>query len=198
MTKAELRKQAMERRRSLGAANAAGLSADIAYRFPREVLDGVEYIHTYYPIVGKYEVNSLLIVDAIRKARPDIKFVLPKSDLGSCTLSHILWTDDTALAVNKWGITEPENGQPIEVSMLQIVLMPLLAFDTRGNRLGYGKGFYDRFLGENPGALRVGLSYFGPEPDDIPAETHDKTLDICITPDCLYDFRKGSKDLALR
>src|SRR5690606_13586233 len=105
-----------------------------------------------------------------------------KSDLQSTAMDHYLWEKDHLLEFNKWGIEEPQGGQAILSHQLDAVIIPLLAFDQKGNRIGYGKGFYDRFLSAcRPDCLKVGLSFFDPVNDIADAEPTDIPLDYCIT-----------------
>jgi 5-formyltetrahydrofolate cyclo-ligase len=91
--------------------------------------------------------------------------------------------------MNSWGITEPESGELVSPKCLDMVLVPLLVFDKQGKRVGYGKGFYDRFLSQcRSNVLKVGLSYFKPIEKIGDADTYDIPLDICVTPDEIWYF----------
>ena len=93
-------------------------------------------------------------------------------------------------ANSDWGIPEPVGGSVLVPTDFDIVLIPLLAFDVAGNRVGYGKGFYDRYLLNcRPDCLKIGISLSDPVDliDDV--ESHDILLDIAICPAKLYDFR---------
>ena len=93
-------------------------------------------------------------------------------------------------ANSDWGIPEPVGGIVVKPTDFDIVLLPLLTFDLNGNRVGYGKGFYDRYLVNcRPDCLKIGISLF--EPVDLieEVESHDIPLDIAICPAKLYDFR---------
>ena len=190
MDKKAFRNAYMKNRRALHPDELEALSARIASKFFSLALDSVRYLHIYYPIPGKQEIDSLLISERIRKEKPHIQLVLPKSDLISCTLKHFCWNDHTQLAMNEWGITEPLSGEEVSPELLDLIVIPLLACDMEGNRLGYGKGFYDRFLATcRPEALKVGLSYFEPQEATIPHEPHDIPLDVCVTPDRVWRFK---------
>mgnify|MGYP003575184065 FL=1 len=93
--------------------------------------------------------------------------------------------------MNEWGITEPVSGVEVLPEQLDIVLIPLLVYDKKGNRVGYGKGFYDRFLSEcRSDAMKVGLSFF--EPVDLISDANelDIPLDACISPKGIFTFKK--------
>ena len=96
----------------------------------------------------------------------------------------------TMFANSAWGIPEPVDGTIVKPSDFDIVLIPLLAFDKNGHRVGYGKGFYDRYLVKcRPDCLKIGISLFDPVDHIEEVESHDIPLDIAICPAKLYDFR---------
>ena len=104
-------------------------------------------------------------------------------------MSHVLLQDNTILKPNSWNIPEPENGIPISNKQIEVVFIPLVAFDVKGNRVGYGKGFYDDFLKNcSKDTLKIGLSLFDAEPIIEGTQTHDIPLDYCITPGKTYTF----------
>ncbi|WP_407429988.1 5-formyltetrahydrofolate cyclo-ligase [Arcticibacter sp.] len=188
--KKALRSAYIKKRKELHPEELEVLSERIAANFFSLSLGHVRYLHIYYPIPGKQEIDSLFIGERIRRDFKPIKLVLPKSDLRSCTLKHILWEDSTPLAMNAWGITEPLSGEEVSAETLDLIIIPLLACDSEGNRLGYGKGFYDRFLATcRQDALKVGLSYFEPQGEVIPHENHDIPLDLCVTPERIHYFK---------
>ena len=103
-------------------------------------------------------------------------------------MSHYLLTDNTRIKPNIWNIPEPQDGVQIEASKLEVIFVPLLAFDKVGHRVGYGKGFYDVFLKKCPNAVKIGLSFF--EADEKIKDIHpdDIALDYCLTPNQIYQF----------
>ncbi len=198
VNKAELRKHYLQKRKDLSPNKREALSGEIVYRFNEISLGHLKFIHIFYPITGKKEFNSLLLKKRLERDYPHLQFLLPKANLVEHTLLHILWEKDTPLAMNQWGITEPENGTEISAKMIDAVLVPLLTFDTTGNRLGYGKGFYDRFLAEcRIDVLKIGVSYFEPEQAFEEVDQYDIPLDICVTPAKVWYFEKGHKKSGL-
>lgn len=152
-------------------------------------LEGVGFLHLFLPIAEKKEVNTLTIANWIKAFHPEIKIVLCKSNLQHHTLSHFIWDENTVLQKNQWGITEPVGGIEVGASVLDMVLVPLLAFDELGHRVGYGKGFYDRFLAVcRPDVQKVGLSHFEPIAKITDANPLDIPLNACITPKKIWHF----------
>lgn len=182
-----MRKLYLQRRKELSPGEIEAKTLAIARNFSALDFSAVRYLHLFYPIVAKSEFNSLVLADWIRAVHPEIKLVLSKSDLLANTLSHFIWNQKTKLAVNQWGITEPEAGVSVSPEQLDMVLIPLLAFDQKGNRVGYGKGFYDRFLSEcRSGIQKVGVSFFPPVEEITDLNEFDIPVDICITPEKVW------------
>ncbi|NHF58810.1 5-formyltetrahydrofolate cyclo-ligase [Flavobacteriaceae bacterium TP-CH-4] len=146
------------------------------------------YYHIFLPIFEKKEVDTSFVLSILYGK--DKQVVLPKVS-GENSLTHYLLTDSTQLVKSTWGVPEPTDGITIAPSKLDVVFVPLLAFDRRGNRVGYGKGFYDRFLSEcGPGVLKVGLSIFEAEDVITDVDEQDIRLDYCVTPKNIYSFKE--------
>jgi len=95
---------------------------------------------------------------------------------------------DAAFFLDEWGIPVPQESIKVSPSKIQVVLVPLLAIDRNGNRVGFGKGYYDSFLsGLDSGVKKIGLSFFPPL-DQIQPESHDVALNFCITPEKTFSF----------
>src|SRR5690606_35011730 len=105
-------------------------------------------------------------------------------------MTHFLLTEETKIKKNNYNIPEPISGEEIPSDKIDVVFIPLLAYDIHGNRVGYGKGFYDRFLSEcRKDTLKIGLSFFEPENKREDVYEQDIPLDFCITPDTIYTFQ---------
>ena len=104
-------------------------------------------------------------------------------------MTHYLLTDNTKFQKNAYNIPEPVDGLEVPVIKMDVVFVPLLAFDVKGNRVGYGKGFYDKFLSEcKPETIKIGLSFFDAEEIIEDASEKDIQLDYCVTPNRIYKF----------
>jgi|TARA_B110000027_G_scaffold107315_1_gene114166 5-formyltetrahydrofolate cyclo-ligase len=185
-TKENLRTLFLEKRLKLSPTFRKEASLSIANQCLKLPIWELEYFHLFLPIIKKAEVNTSFISTLLQARNKHI--VLPKVNFGD-PLTHFLLTDKTKIIKNKWGISEPDNGIPITPSMLDVVFIPLLGYDTFGNRVGYGKGFYDNFLKNcKSNILKIGISFFEPvkkiqgiHPEDIP-------LNYCITPERIHYF----------
>lgn len=187
MTKEELRKRYKAKRRKLSDYELSDGSLAIANRLLEMNLWNNEYFHVYLPIAAMREVDTEIILHLL--AGKDKKVVVSKSDFENCSLILYLLDEHTKIRNNDYGIPEPQNGRIIQPEQLDVIFVPLLAYDEKGYRVGYGKGFYDVFLPTcRPDAIKIGLSLFGPEPEIQDVWNGDVRLDYCVTPEKIYRF----------
>lgn len=145
-----------------------------------------DFYHIFLPISKQKEIDTQYIL-SILQGRD--KHVLVPKMFADGTLKHYLLTDATEFRANAWQIPEPVEGIEIEPYKIDVVFVPLLAFDLKGNRVGYGKGFYDRFLSEcREDVIKIGLSLFEAETSIEDIGSHDVPLDYCVTPNKTYSF----------
>jgi len=146
------------------------------------------YFHLFLPIEEQKEVNTEFILHLL--SGKDKEICISKSDFEIRKMAHYLLTDNTKIQKNDYNIPEPVDGLQVPVNKLEVVFVPLLAFDTVGNRVGYGKGFYDKFLSEcNPDTIKIGLSFFEPEELISDVFEGDVKLDYCVTPKSVFEFK---------
>lgn len=142
--------------------------------------------HIFLPIDQKKEVNTEFILHILQGR--DKSVIIPKVNFKTFELEHYLLQENTEIAVSNYGIPEPISGITIAPDQIEVVFVPLLAYDTFGNRIGYGKGFYDRFLAQcPPKAIFVGLSLF-PSEEKIEPSPKDIPLHYCVSPSQVYSF----------
>lgn len=148
------------------------------------------YVHLFLPIAAKKEVDTYPLAAWLREQYPDISLVLSRSYLATASMQHYLWDKHTTLIHNSYGIPEPESGELIAPQEIDVVFVPLLAFDEAGHRVGYGKGMYDAFLRQcREDVLKIGLSLFEPVPALIEDVFEgDVPMDHIITPERIYTF----------
>jgi 5-formyltetrahydrofolate cyclo-ligase len=104
-------------------------------------------------------------------------------------MTHFLLTDNTKIKKNEYNIPEPVDGLEVPTKKIDVVFVPLLAFDKSGHRAGYGKGFYDKFLTKcKPETIKIGLSFFEAEDQIEDVFENDVKLDYCVTPNEVYEF----------
>ena len=189
MTKAELRKQYLEKRRSLSLTEAASMSAEISDLFFREFHPlMVTAIHTFIRIKKFNEVDTSNIYFKLWRDHPWIRTFAPRTDADNTRLENVEFHTGIELVENNWGIREPA-GEETDPEAIDIAIVPLLCFDESGNRVGYGKGYYDEFLSRcRPDCIKAGVSFFPPVERIDGLHENDVPLDLCITPRQVYRF----------
>ncbi len=188
-TKAALRKEYREKRMAITPGMETRMQDLLLIRFQQLALPFIEAVHAYLPATIKKEPDPMPLVRFLAFRNPSLEHFVPIVNADGQTLSHVLLEEDTALVLNAWGIPEPAQAKPVDPSTAQLVFVPLLAFDLQGHRVGYGKGFYDRFLAAMPdSAVKIGLSFFEPVERIGDTNTFDIRLDYCITPERVYAF----------
>ncbi|WP_299182420.1 5-formyltetrahydrofolate cyclo-ligase [uncultured Aquimarina sp.] len=187
MEKKELRIKYKKMRSDLNEEEIDDLSMDIANNLLSLPIWEQSFYHIFLSIEKQKEINTEFILHILQGK--DKNIVVSKSDFQENTLEHILLTDGTILKTNSYGIPEPTDGIPIPESKIDVVFVPLLAFDKKGNRVGYGKGFYDKFLSMcNSKTIKIGLSFFTVEEEIKEILPTDIKLDYCVTPVKIYSF----------
>lgn len=187
MTKAELRNTYKLLRKDLPETQIEELSLNIANQLLTLSIWEHEFYHIFLSIIEHKEVNTDYILNIL--SGKDKHIVISKSDFTTLEMSHVLLTDSTKIKKNEWNIPEPIDGIPISTKHINVVFIPLLAFDKAGNRVGYGKGFYDKFLSKcKPETLKIGLSFFESTEEITDVFEGDIALDYCVTPNKIYSF----------
>ena len=186
MDKKSLRKRYRDKRAALDDKTIDQWSMDIANRCLKlPIWDKTNY-HIFLSIRSKKEVDTTYLLHILQGR--DKTIAVPKTQFEDASMQAILLQENTKLSLTPYGIPEPEAGIELPESSLDVVFVPLLAYDGQGNRLGYGKGFYDRFLSKcRTDCLFIGLSFFPPE-EEIPSTQKDIPLDFCVTPHSIYEF----------
>jgi 5-formyltetrahydrofolate cyclo-ligase len=187
MNKSALRTKYKELRQQLTEDTLVDKSLSIANRTLQLDVWDKTYYHLFLTIEEQKEINTEFVLQIL--AGKDKEIVVSKSDFDTFEMTHFLLTDNTKFRNNSYNIPEPINGLEVPVNKIEVVFVPLLAFDLNGNRVGYGKGFYDKFLFKcNPDVIKIGLSFFEAEEEILDATNDDVRLDFCVTPDKIYTF----------
>jgi 5-formyltetrahydrofolate cyclo-ligase len=186
--KTELRRQALARRDALPAAERQQAGETIAARaFPVEIAPGT-IVAGFMPM--KSEINPLPLLRSLAAA--GARLALPVVAGQGKPLIMRAWAFGEPLVAGVWGIREPEPTAPAVAP--DILIVPLLAFDRAGHRVGYGAGYYDRTIAalraEHP-LLALGLAFAAQEIAAVPATPHDAPLDLVLTEREVIDFRRA-------
>lgn len=185
MTKAELRKTYLANQRSLSPEIRAENSSRISgHFFSGFNLAEIRVVHCFIAIEKFNEFDTVLIFQRVWREFPHITTVVPRVDFESGEMQSLKFTPETDLVKNIWGIDEPSHDEVVDTAEIDLVIVPLLCFDEAGHRVGYGKGFYDKFLGRcRKDCVKVGPSYFPPVVEISDANETDVRLDYCVTPE---------------
>ncbi|MDG1428540.1 MAG: 5-formyltetrahydrofolate cyclo-ligase [Crocinitomicaceae bacterium] len=188
MTKQELREHYMSKRAALSPRQLEEISASICHTvFSKYQLEGKK-ISLFLPIERKKEINTYRIWEKAMSFGAQV--AVPKANMKTNELKQVLFESVDQLESSPFSIPEPKKGRVIAAEHFDYVFVPLLAIDKKGNRVGYGKGFYDRFLKKCPPRCTfIGLSHFDDLEDEIGGmEFTDIRLNACITPNKIYRF----------
>ena len=194
LTKAALRRAALPRRQALTAAEVAARSHLLASQlFTHFPVAQWHWLHVFLPLARTNEPDTWPLIHHIWAEKLPVRLAAPVVQPDGISLKHYELTPTTPLLPSRWGIPEPVASAATEVAPAQLVavLVPLLACDRQGQRVGYGGGFYDRFLAQcRPGTLFIGLNILDDEPvaaiaDVLPT---DVPLHACITPGGVWKF----------
>jgi 5-formyltetrahydrofolate cyclo-ligase len=188
MTKEQIRKLYIQKRLALSEAGFQQLNLRLCEQFFESVnLSSVGVLHTFLPIEKQREVNTWLIIESVLHKFPHIRISVPRINNQTSTIESFYFEGREQLERNTWDILEPKQGISTPIEKIDAVLVPLLAVDPRGNRVGYGRGFYDKFLKACPeNTQKIGLSLFPPVDSIEGLGPHDLPVDVIVTPEeCL-------------
>jgi len=189
MNKADLRKYYLTKRASYSKETIEASSISISDIFFTSFdLSNIKNIHLFLPIENKNEINTYIIFEKLLLDFPSIKILLSVSDFSNASLELIEYGKGVQILPNKFGIPEPKSGKKITPDQVDMLLIPLVIGDKQGNRIGYGKGFYDRLISKcRKDCVKIGLSIEEPI-EIITSDTFDEALDYCISPKRVYRF----------
>ena len=188
MNKKDLRTTYKQKRKTLGESSIQSLSLQIANQALNLPIWDASFYHIFLTIKHLKEIETEPLISIL--FGKDKNVVIPKSNISTGKMTHFLLTDSTVIKSNIWNIPEPEGGVQIQDNQIEVVFIPLLVFDEKGHRVGYGKGFYDTFLKNCPNAIKIGLSFFEAEAEIDDHKAYDIPLDYCITPNRIYHFQE--------
>ncbi|MVT08063.1 5-formyltetrahydrofolate cyclo-ligase [Chitinophaga tropicalis] len=192
LTKKDIRKEYLEKRLNLPDNVITTLNRQLLEQCRQLDYSTFRLAHIFLPITEKKEADTHALVNWARTAYPSLQWALSRSDMHNGDMEHYLWEPNTVLMKNGYGIPEPAGGKQVMPAEMDLVFVPLLAFDLQGHRVGYGKGMYDRFLKQcRPGVTTIGLSLFDPVTAIEDTGHLDVPLRIAITPHSIYYFKKS-------
>jgi 5-formyltetrahydrofolate cyclo-ligase len=191
MNKKALRALYRQKRATIPPEQQAQLSQQIAEQTLRLPIWDKQVFHSFLSIPSFGEVDTEPLIHLLQERGKTL--VVSRTVMEAVRMEHFRYDPSLIQADNKWHIPEPQGGIPVKSEEIEVVFVPLLAYDTKGNRVGYGKGFYDNFLAEcKSETLKVGLSFFPAEPHIEDVREDDIPLDYVVTPEGIQRLAVGS------
>jgi len=187
MLKSDARKELLAKRKNLTASDCLKWDDLLLIQFQKLDFSNVQTVANFYPLENKNEPNSLLFAKYLKTMVPDIQMVYPVVNTVTSTIEF--YKESETVRFNEWGIAEPISTELVESNSIDAVIVPLIGFDLRGHRIGYGKGFYDKYFENYPKHRpRIGVCYFEPLSNIEDTHEFDVPLTHCITPWNSYEF----------
>ena len=180
-----LRSHYKKKRLSLTKQEVDHLSQRVCKQLDKINIWKLKHYHIFISISKYNELDTSSIINKLKSKQKII--IVPK--ISNNELVHVAINDETEFSLNEYGIKEPNDGNHFVIENLDIIFIPLIAFDIEGHRVGYGKGYYDRFLKlTNNSTLKIGLSFFDPINKILDIDDNDVKLDYCVTPKQVHKF----------
>lgn len=188
MTKDELRRKYLDLRKTLSPGELQRISDAVTLNLFQNFQLEKKKVSLFLPIERTHEINTYKIWE--KATSFDAQVAVPKVNRKTEDMKHLLFESEDQLELSDWGIPEPSKGRVMAAEHFDIVLVPLLTVDKRGHRVGYGKGYYDRFLAKcSPRCRFIGLSHFELSENTISGiSSTDVKLHGCVTPNKVYRF----------
>ena len=191
MKKSDVRNIYKEKRLQLTISQREKMDDLMLIQFQKLVIDIPALIMTYSPVKALNEFDPQGITDYCYFKNPEQQLFYPLmiKNTKNCEISAVIVDDNTSFETNKFGIEEPIDGIDMIPTEIDMFIVPLLGFDKKGHRVGYGKGCYDRFLKKcRKDCIKIGFSYFDAIEKIEDTDKFDVKLDYCITPERSFTF----------
>lgn len=186
--KASLRAEYLQKRNALTTREMENALSGLRKQFDQLPFPPPDSVMLYKAMDTRHEVPVDWLKDLIREKNPEVSFAYPRTTPDG-EMYAILDHEETKWGKTAFGVTEPIEGKVVEPPMLEWIIVPLLCFDTKGYRVGYGAGFYDRFLKRiAPHCQTIGISWFPPIEKIEDTHAADVPVRYCLTPESFYAF----------
>jgi 5-formyltetrahydrofolate cyclo-ligase len=189
MVKSLARREYLQQRLQLPAAEIHNYTASMKQIFDGMQLPPVHALLSYYPLTSRHEFDVTVCDNTVIEKNPRAKIAWPRTDTETLSMEAHFLEEHGLFAKNKYNILEPIGNYIIPPDEIDLVFVPLIAFDRLGYRVGYGKGYYDRYLRRcRKDVITIGFSFFEPIDAILDIDQFDVPLRYCITPSRLYEF----------
>jgi 5-formyltetrahydrofolate cyclo-ligase len=188
-TKANLRKQFISDRAGIELRQAHEWQARMLDFFANIPIPPNSRILSYRSMPEKNEIPMEYFEDFLMSEKKGLELCYPAIDSGDGSMEAYLDDESLEWETVSFGLKQPASGNRVDPRSVEVILLPLLTFDRSGHRLGYGKGYFDRYLVRcRPSAVKIGFSWFEPMEELPEIQSYDIPLDYCVTPEKLYVF----------
>ncbi len=189
MNKKDLRIQYKQNRKEISPKNRAIWNDLMLIQFQHLSFESVHQVLSYWPMEHLGEPDTHLFTRYLKLMLPDVQIAYPVCDISTNKMEAKLVDDETVFVTNSLGITEPREGKLVHPNSLDVVFVPNLVCSQTGYRVGYGKGFYDRYLVDcKPDVTLIGFNYFEPVASINDIGEWDIPLHFLITPEQIFEF----------
>jgi 5-formyltetrahydrofolate cyclo-ligase len=189
MIKSTVRKEFLQRRMDIQEEDLQQQTALLAFNFKKVMLPPVRYLLSYNALASRREFDVSVCEEILKQQNPVMRVAWPKIHVDMLDMEAGLVEKDGLFIKNKFNILEPISGDIVPPEQLDVIFVPLIAFDVRGYRVGYGKGYYDRYLSQcRADAVKIGFSFFDAIEYIEDIDEFDVPLNFCITPRRIYEF----------
>lgn len=189
MTKKELRIKYKAKRLALSEKDKMVMDDLLLIQFQKLSFENVQILLSYEPMPHTAEPQTHLFSRYLQHLIPNLQVAYPKTDFTNHSMQAIAVDEDTEFRMNEFQIHEPVGDSIIPPQEIDLVFVPLLVCDANGYRVGYGKGFYDRYLQQcREEVIKISFSYFEPVANIDDKAEHDVPVNYCITPHTIYEF----------
>lgn len=188
MVKRDIRKIYSQSRKDLSEEETKEMSEAMVNNFRKLALQGAQVLLSYYPIPDRNEFDVTICAQLLVLENQNLRLVWPRI-LHDGNMEAVLVDKNTSFEPNQYNIPEPVGNNIVAPQLIDVVFVPLLAFDTKGYRVGYGRGFYDKFLPKcAQDVVKIGFSFFEAIESISDVNEYDVPLNYCITPMSVYEF----------
>ncbi len=189
MVKKEIRSRFIVKRNQLATDELNEMTEKIVNNFRTIALHGAQILLSYYPLRERREFDVAICEQLLTFENKNLQVAWPKLMPDNVNMQAVAVNKNTVLTENRFNIPEPVSSDFIEPQLIDVVFVPLLAFDNKGYRVGYGKGFYDRYLPQcADDVVKIGFSYFESLDAIDDVNEYDVPLNYCISPMRVYEF----------
>jgi 5-formyltetrahydrofolate cyclo-ligase len=190
MKKQELRILYKQKRQAISSKEKLKLDDLLLIQFQKLSFENIYFLFTYWPMLHTAEPNTLLFTRYLSHMIPGLHIAYPVTNFNDTTMEAVLINEETEYHTNSFGITEPTEGEIVKPALIDLVFTPMIVCDKDGFRVGYGKGYYDRYLQRcREDILKIGFSYFDPIDKIEDKDQFDVPLNYCVTPQNVYQMQ---------